>query len=192
MGIYHLNIKVGSRRKNASAGAKAAYITASDKYAKKKGVVHVESGNMPGWAGEKGLEYWKAADLYEAANGKLFYELEAALPRELTLDQRIDLARDYARQTAQTNDGKPLPFLFSVEEKKGNPHFHLLLSERIADGHERTPELWFRRAASEKYGKSPEEGGARKTRDLQPSDWLLQKREAWAVTANAWLQAGRT
>jgi hypothetical protein len=189
MAIYHLHAKVGSRKKGASAAAKAAYISATDKYRKKRGVVVVESGNMPSWAGADGLVYWKAADLHEAVNGKLYYELEAALPVEISPIQRLALAREFAKQSACTNDGQPLPWTMAVHDKKdGNPHVHILISERIADGYQRTPETWFRRAASSTYGKTADQGGARKTRDLQPSEWLQQRRESWAVTANQWLK----
>ena len=39
---------------------------------------------MPEWAEEDPRSYWKAADEHERVNGRLFREVEFALPRELT------------------------------------------------------------------------------------------------------------
>ncbi len=47
MAEYHLSLKVGSKGKTAPH---FNYIYASGKYAAKRGVEHIEHGNMPIWA----------------------------------------------------------------------------------------------------------------------------------------------
>lgn len=100
MAIYHLTAKTGSRSGGQSARAKADYIQREGKYARDMDeVLHAESGHMPEFV-ERPADYWDAADLYERANGRLFKEVEFALPVELTLDQQKALASEFAqRQT---------------------------------------------------------------------------------------------
>jgi hypothetical protein len=61
----------------------------------------------------------------------------------------------------------------------------------VADGHDRTPKTWFRRA-SVAGKRSPELGGAKKTATFQPRAWVSEVRARWASHANAALeQAGK-
>jgi hypothetical protein len=53
-------------------------------------VVYTQSGHLPEWA-ERSADYWDAADLYERANGRLFKEIEFALPVELNASQQREL-----------------------------------------------------------------------------------------------------
>ena len=72
-------------------------------------------------------------------------------------------------------------------DKEDNPHAHLMFSERVNDGIERSAEQWFKRHNA----KAPEQGGAKKSRAAMPKEWLEQTREAWEQTANRALeQAG--
>lgn len=194
MAIYHLSVRHGKRRSGQSAAAKAEYLLRLGRYSRGRltdeELLHSESGNMPSWSAADHRAYWESADLYEAKNGKLFVEVVAALPCELDLDQQIELVRDFVSQATQVSDlsdGARLPYTLAIHrggEDGGNPHLHLMLSERAFDGHHRDPRQWFRRAASKKYGKRPEEGGARKTRELQPKTWLLNTRALWAEVTN--------
>lgn len=135
---------------------------------------------MPAWASDDPRNYWEAADVHERANGRLFKQLEFALPKELSPEQQIALAASFCREMAQTKDG-PLPYSFAVHKghDKENPHCHLLISERVNDGISRAPAQWFKRAA-----KDPAKGGAKKTNELRPREWLLNCRELWAERAN--------
>ena len=47
--------------------------------------------------------YWDAADLYERANGRLYVSADFALPRDLSAEDQIALAREFAQQL--TKDG---------------------------------------------------------------------------------------
>ena len=91
MSLFHLNVKTGSRGGGQSAAAKNDYILREGKYdGDADEVVFAESGHMPAWAEQDPRSYWAAADEHERANGRLFVEVEVALPREFSQAQRID------------------------------------------------------------------------------------------------------
>ncbi|MBJ4030356.1 MobA/MobL family protein, partial [Salmonella enterica subsp. enterica serovar Derby] len=182
MAIYHLTAKTGSRSGGQSAKAKADYIQREGKYARDMDeVLHAESGHMPEFV-ERPADYWDAADLHERANGRLFKEVEFALPVELTLDQQKALASEFAQHLT---GAERLPYTLAIHAGGGeNPHCHLMISERINDGIERPAAQWFKRY----NGKAPEKGGAQKTEALKPKAWLEQTREAWADHANRALE----
>lgn len=207
MAIYHLSASTASKATGQSAAAKADYLARAGEYGRDKpgerrdACLHVESANMPGWARDAAgryaaqrsaaaHEYWRAADRGERANGRLFAQLEFALPLELNLQQQVDLARKFAGEVTTLPDGSRLPYTFALHAGQGsNPHVHLIVSERINDGIERGPESWFKRAAV--AGKPAESGGAKKTTALQHKSWVLETRARWADAANlALAQAG--
>ncbi|MHB1271149.1 MAG: MobA/MobL family protein, partial [Thermoleophilia bacterium] len=132
MAIFHLHVRTGSRAKGQSAVAKARYILREGKYKKDRDeVLFSQSGNMPAWAAASPLKYWRSADDLERANGVLFREMDLALPVELDLAQKIQLAKKFALEAAE---GK-LPYTMGLHRGKDhNPHLHLMLSERINDG----------------------------------------------------------
>ena len=55
---------------------------------------------MPEWAQDDPRAYWRAADEHERANGSLYREVEFALPKELSADERKALAVGFASQLA--------------------------------------------------------------------------------------------
>ena len=185
MAMYHLTAKTVSRGVSASAAVRCDYIERSGRYRSDEAeVLQKGHGNMPAWAENCPRNYWEAADIHERANGRLFKQIEFALPRELSQEQQTELAASFCMALARTKDG-PLPYSFAVHKgyDKANPHCHLLISERVNDGHSREPDLWFKRAA-----KDLAKGGAKKTKELHPREWLLQCRELWAERANLALQ----
>lgn len=182
MAIYHLTAKTGTRAGGHSAMAKADYIQREHRYGRHAtDVLHRESGNMPAWATEP-RAYWMATDTYERINGRLFKEIEFALPVELTADQQRELTHQFAQQVTAAEQ---LPYSLAIHAGNGsNPHCHLLISERVNDGIERTPAQWFRRYNSQE----PALGGSRKTEALKPQQWLEQTRQIWAELANRALE----
>ena len=186
MAIYHLHASTGSRKNGQSAGAKSDYIRREGSYVKVGDeVLATGDGHMPSWAAAEPRTYWQAADDHERDNGRLFKEIEFALPREMTLDQQVEAVEALA---SHVTDELSLPFSYAIHAGEGNnPHCHLMISERINDGHDRSPDLWFKRAATGKK-KGPEDGGARKTDALKPQAWLEQTREDWARIANEALE----
>ena len=184
---------MGSASRGQSATAKHDYITREGKYGRDAGEVeHVEHGNMPEWAAEDGRGYWQAADAGERANGRLFVEVQFALPNELDRGQQREVARAFARQLTQ---GERLPYTVAVHRgesmdpsKPDNPHAHIVMSERSNDGVARTGETWFRRANRQQ----PERGGAAKVSHLQAREWPERIRQGWAAECNRALKrAGR-
>ena len=178
MAIYHLSTSVGSRAGGQSAGAKDDYIEREGRYDRDRSEVeHVEHGHMPGWAEEDPHAYWEAADAHERANGRLYREVEFALPTELDEGERREVAREFAQSlTAEER----LPYTLAIHRGWGeNPHCHLVISERSNDGLVRTAETWFKRY----NGKEAERGGARKV-STASKEWLQSTREAWAEHAN--------
>ena len=189
MAVFHLKVSVGSREGGQSARAKADYIEREGRYEPdREELEHRESGNMPEWAKDDPRSYWEAADEYERANGSLYREIQFALPRELNEQERRELASGFARRLTE---GERLPYTLAIHRggpDGGNPHAHLMVSERGLDGHERSREQWFRRYNA----KAPEKGGAKKSRTMMSREWVKDTREAWAREANEALErAGR-
>ena len=193
MAICHLRTSVGSALRGQSAAAKYDYITREGKYGRDADEVeHVEHGNMPSWAAEDGRGYWQAADAGERTNGRLFVEVQIALPNELDRSQQREVARAFARQLTQE---ERLPYTVAVHRgeskdpsKPDNPHAHIVMSERSNDGVARTGETWFRRANRQQ----PESGGARKVSGLQSREWPERIRQGWSTECNRALErAGR-
>ena len=139
MAIYHLNAKVGSRTSGQSAGAKHDYVCREGRYANGEArlakrneaeLVYRNSGNMPQWAKNEPAMYWKAADLYERANGRLFQSVEIALPMELGKNEQIALAEKFASEIAKTKDG----VFTKISPERGSASFPLMsraMSSRI-------------------------------------------------------------
>ena len=92
-------MNVGSRDGGQSATAKDAYIEREDRYAQQdpEECEHVEHGHMPAWAQDDPRTYWAAADDHERANGRLYREVQFALPNELSPEARRDLAPELCR-----------------------------------------------------------------------------------------------
>lgn len=160
MAIGRLSMKVG---KAGKAGSHAAYIAREGQYAERlergEKLEASEAGNMPAWAQHNAQAFWRAADANERSNGTTYREMEIALPRELSTEQRADLVRDFVRQEV----GEQHAYQWAIHTPSAadggeQPHVHLMFSERQRDGIERDPEQYFKRYNA----KTPEKGGARK------------------------------
>jgi len=177
MAIYHFSAKVISRAAGSSALAAAAYRSASrlhDKrldrhhdFSNKAGVIYSEV-LLPEGAPEHLSDRERLWNEVEAAekriDAQLAREVEFALPRELTPEMGIDLARDFVRREfvepgmiADLNvhrdigaDGKP------------KPHAHVMFTMREVG----------------------EDGFGAKVRDWNRTDLLQHWREAWAEHVN--------
>ena len=110
MAIYHLHVKIISRKSGSSAVASAAYRSASrlhderlgrdQDFTAKRGVVHSEvmlPENAPEeWTDREKL--WNDVESFEKRkDAQLAREVEFALPREMTERQGIELARDFVQ-----------------------------------------------------------------------------------------------
>ena len=189
MAVYHLKAGFGSRAGGQSAAAKRDYIEREGRYERDQDELeHRESGHMPAWAEEDPRAYWQAADAHERANGRLYSEIQFALPKELSAAERREAASHFA---GQLTGPERLPYTLAIHRggpDGANPHAHLMFSERGQDDIARSAEQWFTRYNA----KAPEKGGARKSRAAKAGDWLATTRQTWAQTANLALeQAGR-
>jgi hypothetical protein len=156
MASYHFEINSG---KKGSALEHAKYITRQGKYRDHEDLVAVEHGNLPTWAGDDPIQFWKMANKYERANGCVFREYQISLPNELNLEQWKELARRIVRRMVGAKTYHLA--IHAPEAKLGgvpNPHAHLMFSERLPDGIERTPEKTFSRYDPLR----PERGGCKK------------------------------
>jgi len=153
-------MKVG---KAGSAGPHAAYIAREGRYANRiehgEKLEGVGSGNMPAWAVGQPGTFWFAADAYERKNGTTYREMEIALPRELSTEQRALLVHAFVDQEIGDRHAYQWAIHVPTAADGGEqPHLHLMFSERQVDGFKRDPDRYFKRY----NGTSPEKGGARK------------------------------
>lgn len=178
MATYHCSIKVGGKGRGA---AHAAYISREGPYARREGLEHCEHGNLPAWAQADPLDFWRAADTHERANGAVYREIEVALPRELTPAQRQDLMHDFIDAHLGPRHAYTLAIHNPPAALDGGeqPHAHLIFSERINDGIRRDPALYFKRY----NGKAPERGGCRKD-SMGTLERLHTFRTSWAELTN--------
>ncbi|MGD9470860.1 MAG: Ti-type conjugative transfer relaxase TraA [Novosphingobium sp.] len=177
MAIFHLSVKVISRSSGRSAVAAAAYrggerlhderLDRDHDFTNKDGVVHSEvllpEGAPKEFADREKL--WNAVEAAEKRkDAQLSREVEFAIPRELTKEQGIELAREFAEaefvekgMIADLNvhwdiaaDGQP------------KPHAHVMLTMR-------------------EVGK---DGFGAKVRDWNKAELVEQWRERWADHVN--------
>ena len=140
MAVFHLKAGFGSRAGGQSARAKSDYIEREGRYEQNgEELEHKEHGNMPEWAEDDPGAYWEAADEHERANGRLYSEVQFALPKELSEAERRELAGEFAERVCS---GERLPYTLAIHRggtNGENPHAHLMFSER-GHGRDRAPQ----------------------------------------------------
>lgn len=159
MAVVHFRNKVG---KVGKASPHAAYIARLGEYEKRLQKEKLEAtgfGNMPTWAENDPIEFWRSADLFERKNGSTYREFEIALPRELDEKQRLALVEHWIKQEI----GDKYAYQYAIHTPKAlddldQPHVHLMFNERIRDDLERDPQQYFKRYNA----KHPERGGLKK------------------------------
>lgn len=195
MAIARLSMKAGMKGRGADH---AAYIAREGRFANRlergEKLEATASGNMPAWAQSQPQAFWLAADAYERKNGTAYREMEIALPRELSPEQRQDLVRDWVtRELGNTHAYQWAIHVPKAADGGEQPHAHIMFSERRCDRLARDPEQYFKRHNS----TSPEKGGAKKgygpfagqTRTaVERRQELIDLRERWAVMCNAHLE----
>ncbi|MDB5674344.1 MAG: conjugal transfer protein TraA, partial [Sphingomonas bacterium] len=145
MAIYHFSAKVISRAAGSSAVASAAYRSASrlhddrldrnHDFSNKSGVVHSEV-MLPDGAPEELSDREKLWNEVEATekriDAQLAREVEFAIPREMTKEQGIELAREFV-QTEFVDRGMiaDLNVHWDVgADGLAKPHAHVMLTMR--------------------------------------------------------------
>ena len=131
MAVFHLKASFGSRAGGQSALAKNQYIEREGRYEKDGDELeHKENENMPEWARDDPEKYWEAADEHERANGRLYSEVQFALPKELSEAERREAASSFAERLT---GGERLPYTLAIHRGGANgenPHAHLMFSAR--------------------------------------------------------------
>ena len=185
MAIYHFTTR-GGKAHQSRAIRHSGYIAREGIYAERNDLIAREVGNMPTWAQANSADFWQACDELERANGRAYREFEVALPREFTHEQQRELVRQFVSEQL----GNKHVYEWALHDKgDGNPHAHIMFSERMQDGIEREREQFFKRANS----KSPERGGCTKDDGWRgtkgnPPVRLQEARSRWADLQNAHLE----
>jgi len=131
------------------------------------------------------MSFWEACDIHERDNGRVFTEIQVAIPRELTTMQRVELIRDFVNVEL----GERFVYTVAIHNPPAmdggeQPHAHIMFSTRELDGIDRSKELFFKRANS----KQPDLGGTKKSRewskDDKENDRLQKIRMSWEELAN--------
>lgn len=177
MAIFHLRAQIISRSQGRSAVACAAY-RAADKlydersqtlhdYSRKEHVAHSEillPQNAPDWMSQREKLWNRVEESEKRKDSQLSREVRMSLPRELTLEQNIALAREYV-QKEFVDQGMVADLNIHIDKAKDGepqPHAHVMLTLR-----EITPD-----------------GFGKKNREWNRTDLVEQWREAWANTTN--------
>ena len=192
MAIYRFNVGFASRQRAESAHAHAIYILRQKRYRKRaEELRHIGVGNMPSWVTcdvDGCLHFWKAVDAFERRNARLCWKWTISLPRELSLQEQVDLIDGFIEQEIGGNH----PFSYAIHESIAadggvNPHVHFQFSARVLDSFERTDQGFFKRYRSD----APSLGGARKEASWEPEARLLSLRQSWQLACNeALMRAG--
>jgi len=128
-------------------------------FAERVDLIGWDYGNMPNWARHDPEAFFLASDKYERKNSPAFVAVTFSLPNCLSKEQNMHLASKIMDALACD-----MPYMFAVHEpiafQSGfrHPHVHGMLSGRVDDGIDRSPEQTFRRYND----KCPQMGGCRK------------------------------
>lgn len=136
------------------------------------------TGNLPDWAGGDPVVFFTAADTYERMNGRVCTQIEAALPRELSLDQQKAVVQDFVDGQLGTSHA----YVWAIHETTArdgqpHPHVHIAFSERRDEGQGFAPEQYFAR------------NGCTKDRTFNAYGYAERSRVAWSDTLNLHLEA---
>lgn len=197
MSVANLRVSIGSRQYKSTSGkmrersalAKILYILRRARHKTAQDLMHESSGNMPYWAAEDPTKFWAAADKHERKNGTLFVEHLLVLPRDLTLEQHIELVERWA-ETEASHRAYTYAIHYSKSADGGiNPHCHFVLNESLQDGVKRGESKFFKRYNA----KKPERGGCKKggTGARTPAEnkqVLIQQRQLFEDLCNEALE----
>ena len=217
MAIYHLSVSNISRAKGSTSCATLAYISGEKIHDSRTGKTYsysrcervlVVGTILPASAP---LEYtnaetlWNAVENYETAdNARTAKKIQVALPRELELSEQKTVVEEYIRQNL-AQEGYCATYAIHDGGTRGNPHAHILVSNRTID---RKGSWGVKRkmayALDERGNRIPllnEDGTQRtdgngrrqwkrvtvKQNKLDSKDFLLRLRKAWADVVNLYL-----
>ena len=149
-------------------------------------LVYKENCNMPMFAKEDPMIFWKSSEAFERDNGRTYTEFEISLPYEFTDIENIKLAKEFLNDTF----GKDFVYSFALHRKESskdgidNIHVHCMFCERKLDGIERDPKTFFKRANP----KNIRAGGCKKDRKWNAKNMPTVYRKKWEVFLNKELE----
>lgn len=157
----------------------------------------LESGNLPDFAQGNPLAFWTAADTHERMNGRVYTELQVALPRELNRQRCSDLAKRFTSELLGSRFAHTLAVHTSVlEDGSEQSDMHLLFSERTVTGEtcHLNKEQFFKRNGAKKDHSwnartKPEEVRVLWAKILNEA--LQESGSAVRVDARSWVDQGR-
>lgn len=187
--MKQLHFEIVSKARGTTADH-IRYIMRRGTYAERDDFVGWDYGNMPGWARDDPEAFFMASEMFERANSPAFIAVTFSLPNCLGTEQNLRLATRIMDALA-----RGMPYMLAVHEviafQSGvlHPHVHGMLSGRVDDGIDRSPEQTFRRY----NGKYPERGGCRKAgcgiRPAEIKNSTIEMRRIIAETINSELRA---
>lgn len=149
-------------------------------------LVYKENCNMPMFAKEDPMLFWKSSEAFERDNGRTYTEFEISLPHEFTDTENIKLAKEFLNDTF----GKDFVYSFALHRKESskdgidNVHIHCMFCERKLDGIERDPKTFFKRANP----KDVRVGGCKKDRKWNAKNMPTVYRKKWETFLNKELE----
>jgi len=172
--IYHFSAKVVSRGKGQSAVASAAYRAGAELVDERTGEVKdftrkervdfseiAAPENAPEWVRDR-QRLWNEVESGEKRkDAQLCREVNAALPKALTLDEQKNIVREFV---AENYTKRGMVTDWNIHDSQGkNPHVHMMITMREI---------------------GPEGFAKKKNRDWNRKEFLEQQREGWAKTTN--------
>lgn len=166
--IWHLRTKVISRAKGQSVVASAAYRSGeklhderygmTHDYSRKEHVAHQEimtPDRAPARLKDRQTLWNEVEATEKRINSQLAREVEVAIPRELSPDDRVALVRQFVREQFVSR-GMIADFAIHVPKASDGeeaPHAHILLTMREVgpDGFERKQRAWNERGVHEEW-----------------------------------------
>jgi ATP-dependent exoDNAse (exonuclease V) alpha subunit len=139
---FYLSIKIITRGAGKSAVSAAVYHSGetltneydgvNHDYTHKGGIFHSEillPPNAPAEYSDRSV-LWNAVEIIERyKTAQLAREIEISLPKELSRDESIELARRYVQDTF-VDKGMCADICFHDKDKGNNPHAHIILTMR--------------------------------------------------------------
>lgn len=187
--MYHLHARYITKTTGALAVGTLQYVARTGRY-KNRGdkVREVICFHMPDWENDvHGTTYWQASDsLKNRANARMAHLLEFSIPKALPVQSQRELVVRFAMEvSAMSAHGHMphgvVPITLGIHEGFGrNPHVHMLIATSIIDGVPRPQARFFMRYNA----KTPNAGGAKRSRVMAKKEWLNGVRELWARLAN--------
>ena len=204
----HYKIKISKRSKGHCAVAQAAYQSGerlfderthrTKNYSDKRGIIYTEImlpvNAPPEFADRNTL--WNSVEAVENNwNSQLARRFVIALPKELPMEQRVELIREYCYEQFVSKGMIADIAIHDPDPPNHNPHAHLMLTMRPMDEHGRWMEKAHREYVLDENGDRIRDAkGKWKFRKVPTVDWNEHSncemwRHAWEEIQNRYLEA---